>query len=676
MDQPFEMESRGRNWRSFISSPISRNRLKIQEKTGKSLYKEGLYKGVHAHIVIASTNVAQSPENRDFSIPMNINHTVTNGDANLGLLECIGGQAQQKANDLPQTIAAAPSLLTAVKDSRRDTTRTGIEDQSAHDDPRPHPKSLNGKVVTSGSMAPSRHSIGAQAQISKPNSNEKSDSITSCLFGDEFGERQSSSTCFGEHGTSHAAKEPAAKEPAAVGPAAADPANSDDFTTSEQHQQSDPQADKVVLNLGPSSKELVYEAKKSGLLVGFPHKVEPSMQLQTRWNEEIEPRLWLDVEAFKKRTKPVVRRGRVMFPALSVELRMSGHVNVDGRQVTLVPTVWFLYDDKRWERDIRRFVTDLEWLSSEGFGTPEVQKGAPRLSTLRISADHLQLSTSAHNRIPLPGGDDLYIHVEEPQIGTACGLLCCATFVQNGEVRTQYLSRIGGLLRLDATSSAITTAHGLVEEISSRVGLCDIGDTTNSDEETYSDDDEEPPEQNDSEQCIGEIDLGVLDTMSWLQIPPTSIEETCFFRAHGLSMDELLARIKEQHEEEKSIALGKKPWETTRSADHQSCPTGDFSLLDLDDWEGLRNCYQSVGDSPTETKRLVHMIAQPGEVDGGRVNLLLRPEKVSQAILLPGTILFGTNGVTLHARKVVLDRPLGKSHESSRHSTLSFKGFR
>lgn len=350
---------------------------------------------MHAHIVIASTNVAQSPANRDFSIPMNINHAVTNGDANPGLSESIGGEVQQKANDLPQTIA--PGLWTALKESRPDTTRTGIKDQSAHDHPRPHPKSLNGKVVTSGSMAPSRHSIGAQAQISKPNSHEKSDLITSRLFGDEFGERQSSSTCFAEHGTGHAAK-----EPAAVGPAAADPASSDDFTISEKHQQSDPQADEVVLNLGLSSKELVYEAKKSGLLVGFPHKVEPSMQLQTRWNEEIEPRLWLDVEAFKKRTKPVVRRGRVMFSGLSVELRMSGRVNVGGTQVTLVPTVWFLYDDKRWERDIRRFVADLEWLSAEGLGTPEVQKGAPRLSTLRISADHLQLSTSAHNRVPLP----------------------------------------------------------------------------------------------------------------------------------------------------------------------------------------------------------------------------------------------------------------------------------
>lgn len=148
-----------------------------------------------------------------------------------------------------------------------------------------------------------------------------------------------------------------------------------------------------------------------------------------------------------------------------------------------------------------------------------------------------------------------------------------------------------------------------------------------------------------------------------------------FFRAHGLSMDELLSKIKKQHEEEKSIALKKKPWATTRSADHQSCPTGDFSFLDLDDWKGLRNYYQSVGDSPTETKRSVHMIAQPGEVGGGRANLSLRPGKVSQAILLPGTILFGTNGVTLHARKVVLDGPLGKSHESSPHGTLSFKGF-
>lgn len=503
-------------------------------------------------------------------------------------------------------------------------------------------------------MTPSRHSIRTldeYEQTSKPNSPALPNLDTDVFASDDSRDQKPSFISPAELETASAATEPLTAEPA----------RSTDSTTIGQRQQSNEQADTVVLNLGPSSKELVYEFNKSGILVGFPHKIEPSVTLQTRWNDEIEPRLWHDVEAFKRRTKPVVRRGRVVFPGLSVELRMSGRVGVGASQVTLVPTVWFLYDNRKWERDTRRFVADLEWLSGEGFGAPEVHKGAPRLSTLHIPAKHLQLSASAYDSISLPGGDELYIHVEEPQHGTACGLLCCATFVHSGDVSTQYLSRIGGLLNLDARTAAITTAHGFVEEIFSRVDLCDIDDMTNSDEQPQSDD-EEPPEPHSSVNNIGHIDSEALETMSWVQLPPTSIQETCFFRTQGSSMEEILSGIKDQHSYERSIVLGEKPWPTARSGHHRGSQTGDFSVLGLDDRNGLYNYYQCAGDSTTLEKKMVYKIAEPGEVDGGRATLLLRPEKSSQAVLLPGTILFATNGVTLHAHKIILERPLGWLH--------------
>lgn len=652
MDQPIELESRGRSWRSLKDSSMSWDRLKAHAQTGTTIPKVELIRGMHSHIVTGSNNIAQFPTNKGIHIAMDANQAGDNSDSNPARSDCVDSQNHQKGHDLPQSAATIPRLVTAVNGNRPCAMSAGAEDQVVHASPKPVLDSLNTKTLSNGSMAPSRLSVGVQdepEQIFRPKLPSLPDLDHSVLTGDDFVQQEPSSVP-AQSGVASTVTEPAAAEPA----------NCSDSTTNEQRYQSVSKADKVVVILGPSSKDLAYDFNKSGLLVGFPQKIQPSVALQARWNDEIEPRLWHDVEAFKRTTKPVVKRGRVMFPGLSVELRMSGHASVGGSQVTLEPTVWFLYDDKKWERYTRRFVADLEWLSAEGFGAPEVQKGGPRLSMLEIPADHLQLFASEYSGISLPGGGELYVHAEEPQYNTACGILCCATFTQNGVVSTQYVSRIGGLLNLDARTAAITTAHGLVQEIFSEFNLYDIDNTIDSEEdEPRSDDDEEPPEQHSWEHRIGRIDSGVLETVSWLQIPPTSIQETCFFNTSGSNIQEILQRIQAQLEEEKSVALERLPCVTTLSADDRDSQAGDFSFLGLDCRKALCNSYQSEGEKDATKDTVVYRIAEAGEVDGGRVDLLLRPEKASKAVLLPGTILFGTNGVTLHARKISLDTPLG-----------------
>lgn len=440
--------------------------------------------------------------------------------------------------------------------------------------------------------------------------------------------------------------------------AAAKPTSSGYWTTSEPHQPSSSLADEVVINLDGSSKETIYSFNNDRLLVGFPHKIEPSLALQMRWKDEIEPQLCHDVEAFQRRTKPVVRRGRVLTPRLSVELRMSGHVKIGDSQVTLVPTIWFLYDDKRWEKDTRRFVGELEWLSGEGFGTPEIQKGCPRFTKLQIPVERLHLSALKYAGIPLPGGGELYIHVEEPQSSTACGLLCCTTFVQDGEVSAQHVSRIGGLMNLDERTAAVTTAHGFLEEISSRTYQRYLGDNTEPDEEPLSDD-EEPPGPQKLEQCIGRIDSGTVDSMSWFQLSPTSIQETCFFGVDGSNIDQLLLRTL-QHLEKASNAWGKNKLPATElSTDSRAAQSSDFSFLSLSDKGNLYNCYQSVEDKFVTRDKVVYRLAEPREMSAGLVYLLLRPGEASRGVLLPGTMLFSPYRDALQTYKVVLDRPLG-----------------
>lgn len=608
------------------------NRLATQ-KPGKPLPRPEIYHPAHSHIVTDAAYTAKFSTNENNPISMD-------------------GRVNHKAKMLSQPIPAAAGPLIVVNGSCPDTCYAAAEDENEYRSAT-SAEPLQENEIKLGGMAPSPHLVGAQdehpptLELDLP---ALSSLDTSIRVGTDSEEHKPSSVGSAEQETAPAATESASRESA----------SSADSMTTEQGQRSDAEPEIVVLDLGHSSKEKVYSFKHSGLLVGLPHKVKPSVVLQTRWDREIEPRLFNDVEAFNMRERPVGRTGRRVCPGLSVELRMSGRVKLGGSQVTLVPTVWFLYNDKRFEKATRAFVTGLEWLPEEGFDAHEIQLGGPRFSALEIPADQLHLSNSAHDSISLPGGVGFFMHIEEPKYGTACGLLCCATFVRDGEVVSQHLSRIGGIMSLDTRTAAITTAHGFVEEMVSKIGLWDIQDDNDSDEESQPDD-EEATEEHKPERWIGRIDSAILETASWFQLPPESIQETCFFRTNGSSMEQLLLNIMEQHSDEIPVGLGNNSSAKARSQDSRGCPTGDFSFLGLHDRNGLYNYYRSVDDHATAKAEFIYRVAELGEVDGGPVDLLLRPENASRAILVPGTILIGTNRATLHARKIVLDDPLGES---------------
>lgn len=170
----------------------------------------------------------------------------------------------------------------------------------------------------------------------------------------------------------------------------------------------------------------------------------------------------LDVQGFQNRYKRK-RNGCVQTPPVDIDCRISGYAIADGKQVVLSPRIWFLYDEKRWEKKIHKFVEELEWLPGEGFGSPEVRRGCPRLASLQVPLEALRLSSQQGYSIARDV--ELFVYFEEPKVDAACGLLCCATFMRNRVVESQYISRIGGLMSLDGRVSAVTTAHWFLEHI-------------------------------------------------------------------------------------------------------------------------------------------------------------------------------------------------------------------
>lgn len=450
-----------------------------------------------------------------------------------------------------------------------------------------------------------------------------------------------------------------------------------------------PEPQQIVFDLNPDSKQFLYPFKNVlGLFVGFDHKVKPSSTQWRHWKDNVEGQLWLDVQGFQNEHKRK-RNGHVQTPGVSIECRMSGYATADGKQVILSPRIWFLYDDKRWEKKLRKFVKELEWLPREGFGTPEIHRGCPRFTNLDLPKGTLRLShLSSQQGYPIGGDVQLFIHVEETTSILGCGLLFCATFMKNGDMESQRVSRIGGLVGLDERVSAITTAHGFLENIFRRIGTeeepratygdgdspeqasdlasneeaCSDTDGTSSDEENDAYPDDKSGYCLGSENLTGALDSETLGAISWAQLPVSSIQETCFLGTSGRNVEDYIAI-------QVNRVFGEKNWEIPASDDPGLPPAnsvagGDFSFLDLPSLSKLRNSYT---ESRPEKHGLdevpVYRFATPEELTEGPVALLLRPDSSAQGTLMPAghEIFFSLHGAMIRVSKIAIDAPLGKS---------------
>lgn len=160
---------------------------------------------------------------------------------------------------------------------------------------------------------------------------------------------------------------------------------------------------------------------------------------------------------------------RIIYP----ELRMSGHQHTFfSGMVTVSPCVWILCGSKSCRNKVRRLMRHR--LLPEIFMNQaiEIHEMAPRFSAIHAVVPLPQILSDIEQHIGIvhAGGTILY-HMESPMDShrpqSACGLLCCATFIKDGRIVDQRISRIGGLLFTNDTDPrrpiAITTSHGLLD---------------------------------------------------------------------------------------------------------------------------------------------------------------------------------------------------------------------
>ncbi|KAI1070373.1 hypothetical protein LB507_010356 [Fusarium sp. FIESC RH6] len=402
------------------------------------------------------------------------------------------------------------------------------------------------------------------------------------------------------------------------------------------------------------SPDFMYQFRgSSDLYVGLEDKVRPDQIHIDRWEQQVRPRLCTDIKEFEKKmrsSRTFRSRGGL---SISPELRMSGRVEASNK-VKLSPCIWILYGHERWRKSVQKFVNELEWLFLEGFGEAEVHFGGPRLSALMSSSGVLGLDFDADHMYHLDGNTRLYLHVEEPQGVSACGLICCATIMRDGNITSQRLSRIGGILRVNGKGFGVTTAHGMLEWFVNDDVDSQAGDISSDDESldcSLSSDEEDEgaiSERYRKEGTRTGPRLHEPDTATsinrvhrWTQVSAlglTSFLQTRYFLSSemGVMIQQELLPNPQVHGLSDEAALG-----------------SDFSLWGVQHTETLQNAYT------TENSHKITIDALGHNVPEGPVQLLLGNDDLRQGFLLPGTMSFFIHGTQFKTRKIRITQPLG-----------------
>ncbi|UQC85489.1 uncharacterized protein CLUP02_10987 [Colletotrichum lupini] len=179
----------------------------------------------------------------------------------------------------------------------------------------------------------------------------------------------------------------------------------------------------------------------------------------------------MDREQAKERNR--VKRTDISRKTIFPQLWMSGKPNKTDL-VTISPCIWILCGSNSCCKKVRRRMKDLELPELFTRQPIQIRERAPELFAAKaiVPLPQLRYDVERNAGISHHGGTILY-HMEAPTDAhgdqPACGLLCCVTFIKNGKIVDQRISRIGGLLT-DGTEHArrpiaITTSHGLLNSL-------------------------------------------------------------------------------------------------------------------------------------------------------------------------------------------------------------------
>lgn len=419
---------------------------------------------------------------------------------------------------------------------------------------------------------------------------------------------------------------------------------------------------------------------KSGGIWNFPESrvwvareskfpVPPHVQL--RW-PEIKNRLILDLrdvedemiaeQANEKRAlKRSPNRRRV-----SPEVRMSGRQNKFFSDfVTISPCIWVLCGSQSCRKKVRRITKSWSYPLNLFDQPIEVHEGAPKPHAKRnfVPLSRLQIDLERMPGLSYMGGFVLH-HVEAIpytlEHRSACGLLCCTTFLKDGRIITQHISRVGGLLKdhfRDYSKNeypiALTTSHGIFEDL----GTDGLDFEALKDEESFgSDDDRSDDEGTTDDDSVSDEGSSTKSTThtgnvvqrsnayhhqrllgerspdavaEWLHVPMGEVIGVKF--ASHILPERISARLR-------------RPRKST---------PGDYALLRP---RNLAN-FQNLSSRKAELEITSYLTNE--ELTEGCLTAVFGADNLSETSLLPGGITMPLGQETLPVRKVELKAPLG-----------------
>lgn len=220
-----------------------------------------------------------------------------------------------------------------------------------------------------------------------------------------------------------------------------------------------------------SAKDKVYNILNTDIFFGMRDAVPVPREAQAVFDERIVHRLKKDLDQAWKAIQPKstsrLRNTRTpnQFISELVELRMSGRA-AGGRngRVELVPTIWVRCT--AWQRAGMEEALDatcMKWAHETEFGRIMVGDTAKLLSSDASSSYEIPVGRG----VPLDQHrlDGITLHLEIEDVATRTsveGMLCRATLMKGGVVRSQKLSTIGGILDVGGRPFGLTSAHGIL----------------------------------------------------------------------------------------------------------------------------------------------------------------------------------------------------------------------
>ncbi|KAJ2985637.1 hypothetical protein NUW58_g5427 [Xylaria curta] len=225
--------------------------------------------------------------------------------------------------------------------------------------------------------------------------------------------------------------------------------------------------------------------------------ITPDLSLHQEYIRKPTERLSLDLNNYiqEQCVKPKVQRRMQRLRigmsgvAFAIETRLSGRPRGNSEEVELTLAMWVFCVSTFTEELVRKALAkpNMLWASEE---TIEVVTGLRWNKRSEYIAD-LDLSKGFQFR----DSYKLHLHTEEAgEDKSAVGLFVCATLTKNGSIIDQCVSRLGGLLSLREETTAISTAHGILDMLISAGLYCIRDEDTDSLENTPDSDTESEAE--------------------------------------------------------------------------------------------------------------------------------------------------------------------------------------